>query len=138
MSWVASDSRWGRLDSAPAGSLAAAVRLDLARFGPVREVGWEIMEDGEPSVSLALRAPGATSVDCLGDFTGWEPVPMVRDGEIWRLDLPIEPGAHHFGFLVDGDWYVPPDAPGLTADEWGGMQATIVVGERADPPDVTP
>ena len=39
----------------------------------------------------------------------------------------MESGAHHFGFLVDGEWFVPETATGRVSDEWGRVNATLVV-----------
>ena len=139
--FVASGGRYGPdplLDSPAAGSLGAGVSLDLARLGPVPELSWQILPDDRPTLVLALKAPAARAVECVGGFTDWESVPMLRDGEVWRLTLPVDAGVHHFGFFVDGQWYVPATAPGLTEDEWGEVQATIFVSEPARGQDVTP
>ena len=52
---------------------------------------------------------------------------MVPDGRDWVLEIPLAPGTYHFGFLVDGEWFVPETAPGQVSDDWGQMNATIVV-----------
>jgi hypothetical protein len=52
---------------------------------------------------------------------------MVRDGSRWRVRLNIPPGTHHFGFLADGIWYLPEDAPDTVPDEWGRRNATLVI-----------
>jgi hypothetical protein len=138
--FVASGGRYGPdplLDSPPAGGIGAGVGLELARIGPTPELTWEIVDDGRQALILALRAPGAERVECIGDFTGWEEVPMLKDGDVWRVTLPVDPGVQHFGFFVDGEWYVPSQAPGLTEDEWGEAQATIIVGEPTPVPNVT-
>ena len=138
---LASGGRYGPdplLDSPAAGGLGGGVNLELARFGPVPDLSWEVWDNGERTLVLAVRVEGARIVECVGEFTDWEAVPMLRDGDVWRVTLPITPGTHHFGFLVDGAWYVPPDAPGLTEDEWGEVQATILVSEPHADPGVTP
>jgi hypothetical protein len=79
-------------------------------------------------VRLRVRPPqGTERVQLLGDFTYWEPIPMDRSGEDWVLELEVPEGVHHFGFLVDGSWYVPEDAPDTLADEWGRLNATLVI-----------
>ena len=53
---------------------------------------------------------------------------MARDGDDWVLELTIPAGVHHFSFLLDGRiWFVPAEAPGIAADEWGRKNATLVV-----------
>jgi hypothetical protein len=138
---VASGGRYGPdplLDAPAAGSLGAGVSLELARFGPTPELAWQVLEDGGLTLILALKAPGAANVECAGEFADWERIPMLREGDVWRVTLPIAPGAYHFGFFVDGEWYLPQEAPGLTEDEWGEMQGTIVVRDPAAVSDVTP
>lgn len=43
------------------------------------------------------------------------------------VEIPVESGAHHFGFLVDGEWFVPETATGRVSDEWGRVNATLLV-----------
>lgn len=139
-SFLASGGRYGPdplLDSPTAGGVGAGVSLDLARLGPAPELTWELGEAGQV-LALSLRVPEARRVECTGDFTNWEEVPMLRDGDVWRTTIPVTPGVHHFGFLVDGRWYVPGEAPGLMEDDWGMTQATIVVDGPVPTPDVTP
>lgn len=69
----------------------------------------------------------AGRVELLGDFTLWEPVSMRRDGDRWIVDLEVPDGTFHFGFLVDGVWYLPDDAPDMVSDEWGRKNSTIVI-----------
>ena len=69
----------------------------------------------------------AQRVEVLGDFSGWEPQAMSEDGRAWVLEIPLASGTYHFGFLVDGEWFVPERAPGQVSDDWGQMNATIVV-----------
>lgn len=54
-----------------------------------------------------------------------------RDG-LWAVELTVPGGTHHFGFLVDGSWFLPDDAPDAVADDWGRRNATLVV-ESTDP-----
>lgn len=90
----------------------------------------EVLEYGASSsrVRMTLAAPeSATRVQLLGDFTLWDPVEMARDGDTWEVELDIPVGTHHFGYLVDGEWYVPDDAPDVVPDEWGRSTATLVI-----------
>lgn len=105
------------------------VRGELARFGGgAPDPLYRILEEGHPSrVRFTLEAPDAREVVLLGDFTGWDPVPMERIDGRWRTELDVRPGVHHFGFRVDGRWHVPEEAPGRVDDEWGRVNATLVV-----------
>lgn len=140
-SFQASGGRYGPdplLDSPAAGGLGASASLQLARFGPQPDLTWTVLEGAEQTLVLTLRVRGAAVVECAGDFTDWSRIPMLTDGDVWRIALPIAAGAYHFGFFVDGEWYVPPEAPGLAEDEWGEVQATIIVDDPVSIPDVTP
>ena len=55
----------------------------------------------------------------------------VEDGR-WTLEMRVPSGTHHFGFEVDGRWYVPEDVPGRVADEWGQENGTLIVTSGAD------
>jgi hypothetical protein len=70
-------------------------------------------------------------VELIGDFTGWQPVPLTRlpDGT-WSVTLTVDAGLHRMNVRVDdGPWGVP---VGLTAvgDDFGG---TVGVLEIARP-----
>lgn len=103
-----------------------AVRWSPPRPPPVASVGEA--RDGGRVVRFAIRAPEAETVKLTGDFTGWEPVAMEqRDDGWWRTTRVLPPGLHHFGFLVDDEWAIPPEAPGVVEDGWGRRNASIVV-----------
>ena len=88
-----------------------------------------VEEDGAGArVRFRVEVPtDAHGVQVLGDFTLWEPVAMTADGSRWTVELEVPIGTHHFGFLVDGSWYLPDDAPDAVPDEWGRRSATLVV-----------
>jgi len=81
----------------------------------------------KPTIRFEVSAPEADSVALAGDFTDWKPVVMHREEGGWVVEMRVAPGTYHFAFLVDGRWYVPPDAPGRVSDEWGRANATLVV-----------
>lgn len=84
--------------------------------------------DGGRVVRFAIRAPGAESVALTGAFTEWQPVAMDPGADgWWRASRVLAPGLYHFGFLVDGEWAIPEDAPGVVDDGWGRLNASIVV-----------
>jgi hypothetical protein len=91
---------------------------------------YEVRDDSPAGARVRIRVeapPGATRVQVLGDFTLWEPVEMAARGGRWTVELDVPFGTHHFGFLVDGAWYLPDDAPDAVPDEWGRRSATMVV-----------
>jgi hypothetical protein len=96
---------------------------------PVYRVG---QEPTGTFVTFRLEREDATEVAVIGDFSGWEPVPLQERGGVWRARIPIAPGVYHFGFLVDGEWHVPDHAPGRVTDEFGRDNATLVVQVTPD------
>lgn len=78
-------------------------------------------------VRFALRVQGAERVEIAGDFSDWRPLPMEEVSGVWQITRFLAPGVHHFSFLVDGEWAMPADAPGLVDDGWGRQNASIVV-----------
>lgn len=79
-------------------------------------------------VRISVEPPaGATNVEVLGDFTLWEAVPMQRQGSEWSVDIDVDAGTHHYGYLVDGEWYVPEDETSRVPDEWGRMSAILMI-----------
>lgn len=85
-------------------------------------------EDGATTIRIRVNAPGGTRImEVMGDFTLWDPLPMERDGDSWVVVLEVSEGVHHFGFLADGDWFLPEEAPDAVSDEWGRKNATLVI-----------
>jgi hypothetical protein len=154
---VAGWATLGRLDPdplalTPVGSQGGGgVSVKLSRFGLDVDAVLAAAEtvDGETAVyterpgadgvhvHFRLDRPGAESVAVTGDFTGWEDRPMEQRDGVWTADVVLAPGTYHFGFVVDGEWHVPEEAPGRVADDWGRVNATLLVTEPAgqDDPD---
>ena len=79
-------------------------------------------------VEIHVDVPqGTRNLEIIGDFTLWDPVPMDPDGSRGSVQLNIPEGIHHFGFIADGEWFLPEDAPDAVSDEWGRKNATIVI-----------
>jgi hypothetical protein len=83
--------------------------------------------DGRAAIVLPAReAKGAPAI--AGDFTGWKPVPMRREGSHWIWDGALAPGVYHYAFVApDGTWFVPESVPGRQKDGMGGWTAVLVV-----------
>lgn len=105
---------------------------DLAHRGRTREAPgpytFVASTGGATRVRFELRAPSdAGAVELLGDFTLWEAVPMGNVGGTWIVEVDVRPGTHHYGFLVDGEWYLPDDVGDVVPDEWGRQSAVLIV-----------
>ena len=83
---------------------------------------------GRARVRVTVEVPrDATSVQLLGDFTLWDPAPMRRVGNQWVLEVDVVEGTHHYGFLVNDEWYLPGDTKDVVPDEWGRESAILVI-----------
>ncbi len=81
-----------------------------------------------PARLIRVRAPGATSVEVMGDFTDWEAV-ALRKGprDEWTAVLVIPEGTHRMNLRVNqGTWGVPPGVPALN-DDFGGIVGVLVI-----------
>lgn len=84
-------------------------------------------QDGRVLIRIPLDASETTPY-ILGDFTSWEPVPMVRSGPYWTVTLPVAPGVYRYGFRSEnGTWFVPSSVPGQVDDGMGGSSAVLIV-----------
>jgi hypothetical protein len=108
-------------------ALPGAAPLAVLRALPAGDMVVRRTATGETLVRL--RAPEATTVEIMGDFTDWEPVALVRapDG-MWERAFALAPGTYRFNVRRDGGaWEVP---TGVTAlpDDLGSVAGLLVVG----------
>jgi 1,4-alpha-glucan branching enzyme len=62
--------------------------------------------------TFSFSAPGALSVQLVGDFTHWKesPISLQRESDgVWRTTVELEAGVHYYRFLVDGEWRDDPE-----------------------------
>ncbi len=93
-------------------------------------VPYEVLSDSDGTARVRIRtdAPAESrAVAVLGDFTLWEAVPMTRTNDGWVAELEVPHGTHHYGFLVNDEWYVPDDTQDVVPDEWGRVSAILVI-----------
>ncbi len=72
---------------------------------------------------FAFRAPTAMSVQLAGDFTHWmeKPVSLHKETDgVWRVEVELAPGTHHYRFIVDGQWQDDPDCTLRMPNPYGG------------------
>lgn len=95
--------------------LGPDVRIGAPRRGTDRRV-------------LVVRVPNATTVEIMGDFTGWTPVALTRASATeWRVELLLTVGAHRANMRVNGgDWRPLPGTPAMS-DDFGGSSSLLVV-----------
>ncbi len=76
--------------------------------------------------TFSFNAPNARSVQLVGSFTHWQqaPINLRRGGDgIWRTSIELEPGTHHYRFLVDGEWRDDPECTVRVANPFGTQNA---------------
>ena len=80
--------------------------------------------------TFSFKAPGAANVMLVDDFTQWQKNPInlrkAPDG-IWRVTIALEPGEHHYRFLVDGEWRDDPECILRVANPFGSQNSIAVV-----------
>lgn len=77
---------------------------------------------------IVLRAPGAASVELMGDFTSWQPVPLrAAGGGRWEVALPIMPGARRLNVRLDGGAWTVPDGVATVEDDFGSVVGVLSV-----------
>lgn len=119
------------LEALPKGSyLSLAIRLSKSR--PTTAV----LASRSPALYAKTRGPsefrfavpGAARVDLVGDWTGWQPVPLERasNGQ-WVIRTRVGPGVHRFNLVVDGERWIVPEGSAAVDDGFGGKTALLVV-----------
>jgi len=107
-------------------------RLVLA--GLLAVLGWLAFAGASEAAPAAVEGgirftyvdPAATSVFLAGSFNGWAAaaLPMLREGDVWAVVVPLEPGKHEYKFVVDGQWIADP-ANTVTVGEYGNSALTV-------------
>ena len=100
------------------------------RLGRVSAPVMPIAPARDGTVLVRLRASDSPEgqIRIAGDFNNWQSVPMEREGDDWVVRLPLAPGVYHYTFnTANGEWFVPPSAPGRREDGFGGYVAVLVV-----------
>lgn len=75
---------------------------------------------------FSFSAPTAMSVQLVGGFTHWQekPIQMQKGTNgIWTATVELEPGTHHYRFLVDGEWRDDPECTLHVANPFGSQNA---------------
>ena len=96
---------------------------------PVNRVhAFELRPAGFALQRLTARIGSVESVEIMGDFTDWVPVPLVRRGrDHWELLIPMGPGMHQINLRIDGGkWFAPPGVPSIK-DDFSGEVGVLVI-----------
>ncbi len=84
---------------------------------------------GQKQVELVLEMPEAQSAAIAGTFNDWnsQQAQMRRDGNAWKITLPLKPGRYEYRFLVDGQWVNDPKANETVENPYGSSNSVLVV-----------
>jgi hypothetical protein len=77
---------------------------------------------------ITARIGGVESVEIMGDFSDWQPIPLIRRGrDLWELLVPLGAGVHQINLRIDdGQWIAPPGIPTLR-DGFNGEVGVLVI-----------
>jgi 1,4-alpha-glucan branching enzyme len=91
-------------------------------------------------IEFALFAPCNESVALLGDFNGWQPLPMTKGADDWwRVTVALPDGDHQYRFRVKspsqsgpGETFdvLDPYAPSVTSDDHEHAIVRVENGQR--------
>jgi Glycogen recognition site of AMP-activated protein kinase len=87
--------------------------------------------DNAQVVRFTLKAPDAQRVSLVGDFNNWDPTitTLQQANGTWTVVIPVTPGRHQYGFVVDGSRWIPDPSAAQSADaDFGSSNSVVYVG----------
>lgn len=83
---------------------------------------------------FVYQSTTAHRISVVGDFNAWDPsdAPMARDPHtnLWSITLPIVPGRHVYGFMIDDTLFaLDPQQPKTRDPDLGTAGSVIIVGK---------
>jgi len=90
------------------------------------------LDDAAVSVPFVLKLPDAHRIALVGDFNGWSPTANAlrrTANGVWTVTVPLTPGRHAYGFVVDDTLWVRDPRADIERDaDYGRDHSVIVVG----------
>jgi len=119
--------------SANRATIAAAPTTSVAVGAPLRSASSSAAESAPILQQFVFNDGRAHRVAVVGDFNNWNPAnaKMTRtpDGASWSTIIPIAPGRHIYGFMVDDSIFVlDPRAPKMRDADLGTEGSVVIVG----------
>ena len=89
---------------------------------------FELRSAGPALQRITARIGGVETVEVMGDFSDWAPLPLIRRGrDLWELLIPMQPGVHQINMRIDGgQWITPPGVPSIR-DGFNGEVGVLVI-----------
>jgi len=80
-------------------------------------------------VKFQIRADENSKVSVSGTFNGWDPDKHVlkKKGDVFELNVLLEPGQYQYKFVVNGIWCVDPERPDWAPNEYGSLNSVVTV-----------
>ncbi len=103
-----------------------AARRDTAVSPAARVASFELEALPEGQL-IRVRHPSAVQVELVGDFSAWQPVPMIRRSEGWEARLRLMSGVYLINLRVDGQSLEVPAGLSTTEDSFGGRAGVMIV-----------
>lgn len=127
-----------RVPVSPLSLLAAASALVVATalvtkqitVAPQARANAQASRDAQV-VRFTLAAPTARQVSLVGDFNGWNPAAtaLTQRNGVWSVVIPVAPGRHQYGFVVDDStWIADPSAVQSADADFGSPNSVVYVG----------
>jgi Glycogen recognition site of AMP-activated protein kinase len=110
--------------------VSAAIRLSRGRpaIWAAPSTGHALYAQARGERELQFTVAGASRVDVVGDWTGWQPIPLRRGPSgRWILRADLTPGVHRFNLVVDGERWIVPEGSAAVDDGFGGKTSLLIV-----------
>ncbi len=80
-------------------------------------------------VKFQIRAEENSKVSIAGTFNGWNPDKHIlkKKGDMFELNVLLEPGQYQYKFVVNGIWCVDPERPDWSPNEYGSLNSVVTV-----------
>ena len=104
----------------PRGTVPVVTPASLVQAFELRPAG--------PDMRVTARIGSVETVEVMGDFSDWEPLPMIRRGrDHWELLVQMPAGVHQINMRIDrGKWIAPPGMPKMK-DDFNGEVGIVVI-----------
>lgn len=79
---------------------------------------------------FCYTAPGAATVQLVGDFTQWlkQPLNLRKSSHgIWWTAVRLERGPHYYRYIVDGEWCDDPECSHFVPNPFGSQNGVRYV-----------
>jgi hypothetical protein len=113
----------------------AAVRLQVpgSPTAPIRHASTSSSDVVALPHQFVFRNATARRVSVVGDFNDWNPkqspLELSADGALWSAIVPVLPGRHLYGFMIDDSLFVlDPRAPKARDPDLGSEGSVVIVG----------